>query len=152
MRTRDIAMTGFVTPACHRDGVADEASRRGRHDDGGGAVKAAALRRRLSMTQELETQTEDDMSRDEDFRSALAIIRMLDALEKAHPQRERRIEPHLVWVLARRAGYMGYGADLLQMTRSAIQAGEADRREEQATAAAVGPAALDAATDCAGHA
>ncbi len=104
------------------------------------------------MTQELETQTEDDMSRDEDFRSALAIIRMLDALEKAHPQRERRIEPHLVWVLARRAGYMGYGADLLQMTRSAIQAGEADRREEQATAAAVGPAALDAATDCAGHA
>lgn len=104
------------------------------------------------MTQEQETQTEDDMSRDEDLRSAVAIIRMLDALEKAHPQRVRRIEPQLVWVLARRAGYMGYGGQLLEMTRSAIQAGEADRREEQETAAAVGPAALDATTDCAGHA
>ena len=47
---------------------------------------------------------------------------------------------------------MGYGGDLQQLTRSAVQVGEADRREEQAIAAAAGPAALDATTDCAGHA
>jgi hypothetical protein len=44
------------------------------------------------------------------------------------------------------------GAELLQMTRFAIQAGEADHREELAAAAAAGPAALDTTMDCAAHA
>lgn len=101
------------------------------------------------------TQDEDDerLQRDEDTRSAIAIARMVDDLEKAHPGRTRRIEPQLLWVLARRAGYAGYGPELLQLVRGAIQAGEDDRREEEAKAAAAAdPAVPRPTTDCVGHA
>ncbi|WP_293864502.1 hypothetical protein [uncultured Alsobacter sp.] len=102
-----------------------------------------------------QDQDEDDdrLQQDEDVRSAIAITRMVDDLEKAHPRRTRRIETQLLWILARRAGYSGYGPELLQVVRSAIQQGEDDRREEEARAAeAADPAMPRPTTDCVGHA
>ena len=98
-------------------------------------------------------EDEERQQRDEDTRSAIAIARMVDDLEKAHPGRVRRIESQLLWVLSRRAGFSGYGPELLQLVRSAVQAGEDDRREEEAKAAAAAdPAVPRPTTDCVGHA
>lgn len=92
----------------------------------------------------------DGDRRDEDLRAAVAIIRLIDELEVTAAGRARRIEPHVVRVLARRAGYMGCGARVLEVVRGAVRAGEGQRRAE-AAASAQRPIALNADTECAGH-
>lgn len=88
--------------------------------------------------------------RSEDLRAAVAIIRLIDELEATPAGRARRIEPHVVRVLARRAGYMGCGARVLEVVRGAVRAGEAQRRAEVA-ASGHGGLTFDADTECAGH-
>lgn len=97
-------------------------------------------------------KTAEDLQRDEDLKSAVAIVRMIDALEKAHPERIRRIEQEVVWVLARRAGWMGHGDAFIRYAHRAVMIGEDDRREDEAKAAQPDPSLPQPTTESVGHA
>jgi hypothetical protein len=74
----------------------------------------------------------DDLQAEADFRAAIEIVRLIANLETAGPDRRRRIEPHVVWVIARNAGYHNLSGDFLHLVRDGLAKGRALRKRDDA--------------------
>jgi hypothetical protein len=75
-----------------------------------------------------ENQIPNDAVRvTENMRTATAIIRLIDDLERMDPNGPRQIEAPTLYVLARRAAYSGHGGDLLALIHAGLAEGERDR-------------------------
>jgi hypothetical protein len=107
------------------------------------------------MTDQTDIQTSlQDLHVEADARAASEIVRLIAGLERAGPDRPRRIEPHVVWQIARNAGYHNLSTEFLQFVRRALAEGRALRTAEEkakATQARSGRA-LEPGASVAGHA
>lgn len=72
----------------------------------------------------------EDLQGEADFRAAIEIVRLIANLETAGPDRRRRIEPHVVWVIARNAGYHNFSSEFLRLVRDGLAKGRAQRKRE----------------------
>ncbi|MFO1151178.1 MAG: hypothetical protein U1E62_22605 [Alsobacter sp.] len=75
--------------------------------------------------------SQQDLTFEADARAAQEIVRLIAGLEQAGPDRLRRIEPHVVWLIARNAGYRNLGAEFLQFVRRALAEGRALWKAEE---------------------
>ena len=90
-------------------------------------------RRKAPMTH-AATDDREDLQREADFEAALAIVRLIGGLEYAHPHKRRRLEPHVVWLIARNAGYHNLGPEFVQFVRRAVADGKELRRRDDSEA------------------
>jgi hypothetical protein len=107
------------------------------------------------VTKQTETQTSpQDLFFEADGRAASEIVRLIHGLEQAGPDRLRRIEPHVVWLIARNAGYHNLSAEFLQFVRRALAEGRAlwKAEEKSQRTSETSVSGLKAGTSVAGHA
>jgi hypothetical protein len=76
------------------------------------------------------TQDQERLWWEADLRAAMEIHRLVQGLELAGPDRQRRIEPHLVWLIARNAGYHNLSPSFLRFVRRALAEGRKARRAQ----------------------
>jgi hypothetical protein len=69
----------------------------------------------------------------ENMRVAIAIMKLIDDLERMDPHEPRQIEAPALYALARRAAAHGHGADVLDLIKAGLAEGERDRalRDEE---------------------
>src|SRR4051812_13735637 len=63
----------------------------------------------------------------ENMQTALAIIKLIDDLERVDPGEVRQIEAPTLYVLARRAAASGHGPEVLAIVEAGLAEGERDR-------------------------